>query len=92
MVPNIVGAGHCAAAHRRGRGRRDVVSSSGPPKTRTVARVEAVGPTNNVEGRTPRPVVLWRNGNFGSYSEAGSQFADRLLTVLACCATGGRPL
>jgi hypothetical protein len=32
-----------------------------------------------------RPMVLWRQGSFGSDSESGSRFAERLLTVVASC-------
>ncbi len=39
-----------------------------------------------------RPAVLWRKGSFGSDSEAGSRFAERLLTVVASCRQQGRPL
>jgi transposase len=36
--------------------------------------------------------VLWRKGSFGSDSEAGSRFAERLLTVVATCRQQGRSL
>src|SRR6266851_4505977 len=49
----------------------------------TFARVEGVEPTNDVSERALRPAVLWRNGSFGSDSEGGSRFAERLLTVVA---------
>ena len=62
------------------------------PALWTFARVEGVEPTNNVSERTLRPVVLWRKGSFGSDSEAGSRFAERLLTVAATCRQQGRPL
>ena len=39
-----------------------------------------------------QPTVLWRKGSFGSDSEAGSQFAQRLLTVVATCRQQGRRL
>jgi transposase len=51
----------------------------------TFARVEGVEPTNNVSERALRPAVLWRKGSFGSDSEAGSRFAERLLTAVAAC-------
>jgi transposase len=54
------------------------------------ARVEGVDPTNNVAERRLRPAVLWRKGSFGSDSEAGSRFAERLLTVGATCRQEGR--
>jgi hypothetical protein len=58
----------------------------------TFARVDGVEPTNNAAERALRPAVLWRKGSFGSDSEAGSRFAERLLTVVASCRQQGRPL
>jgi transposase len=58
----------------------------------TFARVDGVEPTNNVSERALRPAVLWRKGSFGSDSEAGSRFAERLLTVVASCRQQGRRL
>jgi transposase len=58
----------------------------------TFARVEGVEPTNNVAERALRAAVLWRKGSFGSDSEAGSRFAERLLTVVATCRQQGRQL
>jgi transposase len=58
----------------------------------TFARVDGVEPTNNVAERALRPAVLWRKGSFGSDSEGGSRFAERLLTVVATCRQQGRPL
>ena len=58
----------------------------------TVARVEGVEPTNNVAAGALRPAVLWRQGSCGSDSEAGSRFAERLLTVGATCRRQGRRL
>ena len=58
----------------------------------TFVRVEGVEPTNNVAERALRPAVLWRKGSFGSDSEAGSRFAERLLTVAATCHQQGRPV
>jgi transposase len=58
----------------------------------TFARVEGVEPTNNGAEHALRPAVLWRKSSFGSDSEAGSRFAERLLTVVATCRQQGRPL
>jgi transposase len=58
----------------------------------TFARVEGVEPTNNAAERALRPAVLWRKGSFGSDSEAGSRFAERLLTVVTSRRQQGRPL
>jgi transposase len=38
------------------------------------------------------PELPWRKGSFGSDSEAGSRFAERLLTVVATCRQQGRHL
>jgi hypothetical protein len=50
------------------------------------------GADHNGAERALRPAVLWRKGSFGSDSEAGSRFAERLLTVVASCRQQGRPL
>jgi transposase len=62
------------------------------PALWTFARIEGVEPTNNGAERALRPAVLWRKGSFGSDSEAGSRFAERLLTVGAICRQQGRSL
>ena len=58
----------------------------------TFARVQGPEPTNNVAERALRPAVLWRKGSFGSDSDAGSRFAERLLTVVATCRRQGQHL
>jgi len=60
------------------------------PALWTFARVDGVEPTNNGAERALRPAVLWRKGSFGADSEAGSRFAERLLTVVATCRQQGR--
>jgi transposase len=62
------------------------------PALWTFARVAGVEPTNNGAERALRPAVLWRKGSFGSDSEAGSRFAEQLLTVAASCRQQGRSL
>jgi transposase len=54
--------------------------------------VEGAEPTNTVSERALRPAVLWRKGSFGSDSEAGSRFVERMLTVVASCRQQGRRL
>jgi transposase len=49
----------------------------------TFVRVEGVEPTNNFGERQVRPGVLWRNGSFGTQSETGSRFVERIMTVVA---------
>ena len=51
----------------------------------TFSEVEGVEPTNNAAERALRPAVLWRKGSFGSQSDRGSRFAERMLTVAASC-------
>jgi transposase len=53
---------------------------------------EGVEPTNNRAERALRPAVLWRKGCFGTRSEAGSRFVERLLSVSATCAQHDRHL
>ena len=47
----------------------------------TFVDAEGLEPTNNRAERAIRPAVLWRKGSFGSDSEGGSRFAERMLTV-----------
>ncbi len=51
----------------------------------TFSKVEGVEPTNNAAERALRPGVLWRKGSFGSQSDRGSRFTERMLTVAASC-------
>jgi transposase len=53
------------------------------PALWTFVYQEGVEPTNNASERALRPVVLWRKSSFGTQSRAGSEFAERLLTVVA---------
>jgi len=41
-----------------------------------------VEPTNNPAERPLRRAVLWRRRSFGTQSEAGSRFVERILTVV----------
>ena len=51
----------------------------------TFVHVEGVEPTNNLGERQVRPAVLWRKRSFGTQSQAGSRFAERIMTVVATC-------
>lgn len=44
---------------------------------------EPVEPTNNAAERALRPAVLWRKGCFGSQSEGGLRYVERMLTLTA---------
>ena len=49
-----------------------------------------VDPTNNAAERAVRPAVLWRKQSFGTQSERGSEFVERMLTVCGTCKLQGR--
>lgn len=49
----------------------------------TFARVEGIEPTNNAAERELRRAVRWRKRSYGTMSERGSRFAERILTVAA---------
>jgi transposase len=53
------------------------------PALWTFVYKEGVEPTNNASERVLRPVVLWRKSSFGTQSRAGSDFVERMLTVVA---------
>jgi transposase len=52
------------------------------PAMWTFVRVVGVEPTNNDGERSVRHAVLWRKGSYGTQSEAGSRFVERILTVV----------
>jgi transposase len=56
------------------------------------ARAQGVEPTNNTGERGIRPAVQWRKICFGTQSENGSRFVERILTVVATCRAQQRPL
>lgn len=60
------------------------------PALWTFVRVEGVEPTNNAAERAIRPAVMWRKTSFGTDSEAGARFVERILTVTATCRQQGR--
>lgn len=51
---------------------------------------EGVEPTNNFAERVLRQGVLWRKISFGTQSEEGSRFVERILTATATCRQQGR--
>lgn len=48
----------------------------------TFVEVEGVEPTNNAAEQALRHAVIWRKLSFGTQSAAGSEFVERLLTVI----------
>jgi len=53
---------------------------------------EGVEPTNNVAERAVRPAVISRKTSYGSQSERGSRFTERMLTCSATLRQTGRSL
>ncbi len=51
---------------------------------------EGVEPTNNAAERALRRGVLWRRRSFGTQSEAGSRFVERVLTTVTTLRQQGR--
>ena len=51
----------------------------------TFTQVEGIEPTNNAAERALRPAVIYRKLSFGTQSEAGSRFIERMLTVSETC-------
>lgn len=49
----------------------------------TFIRIVGVEPTNNIAERAVRHAVLWRKACFGTDSENGSRFVERILTTVA---------
>ncbi len=56
----------------------------------TFVKVEGVEPTNNNAERPLRRAVLWRRRSFGTQSEAGSRFVERILTAVTTLRQQGR--
>jgi transposase len=56
----------------------------------TFTRRHDVEPTNNAAERALRPGVLWRKSSFGTDSEKGSRFVERILTVVQTLRRQGR--
>ena len=52
------------------------------PALWTFVRQEGVEPTNNAAERPLRRGVIWRRRSFGTQSEAGSVFVERILTAV----------
>ena len=57
----------------------------------TFVRVEGVEPTDNAAERALRHAVLWRRSSFGTWSERGSRFVERMLTATATLRQQHRP-
>ena len=51
----------------------------------TFVDVDGVEPTNNAAEQALRHAVIWRKLSFGTQSDSGSRFVERLLTVIETC-------
>ena len=51
---------------------------------------QRVDPTNNIAERIVRQGVLWRKSSFGTQSERGARYVERILTTCATCRLQGR--
>ncbi len=60
------------------------------PALWTFAEYEGVEPTNNTSEQAVREGVLWRKGSFGSRSEGGSRYVERMLTSIETTRRQGR--
>jgi transposase len=56
----------------------------------TFVHDKSVNPTNNLAERIVRQAVLWRKSSFGTQSERGACYVERMLTVCATCRLQGR--
>lgn len=56
------------------------------------AEHENVVPHNNAAERSLRGPVLWRKGSYGTQSDRGSRFAERMLTAKHCLRAQGREM
>lgn len=46
---------------------------------------EKIEPTNNIAERVLRKIVIWRKVCFGTWSESGTRYLERVMTVVATC-------
>ena len=51
----------------------------------TFVDVDGIEPTNNAAEQALRHAVIWRKLSFGTQSRSGSQFVERMLTVIETC-------
>ncbi len=62
------------------------------PALWTFLTSQGIEPTNNAAERALRPAVLWRKSSFGSQSDSGLRFVERILSVSETCRQHQRPL
>jgi transposase len=60
------------------------------PSLWTFTRVPGIAPDNNAAERPLRRAVLWRKKSFGTQSQKGSEFVERILTVVTSLRQQGK--
>ena len=53
-------------------------------------QLDGVEPTNNAAKRARRHAVCWRKTSYGTDSERGSRFVQRILSVVVSCRSQDR--
>ncbi len=51
---------------------------------------DGIEPTNNQAERQLRPLVIWRKLSFGTQSDRGSRFVERIFTITSTCIQQGK--
>lgn len=88
QVKRLLGAGTRSSQAKTRHTRQNILKVA--ESLWTFVRVERVEPTNNEAERALRRAVLWRRKSFGTQSEAGSRFVERILTVVTTLRQQGR--
>lgn len=87
-VRTLLERGSASACARTANTCRDI--RAGEASLWTFASTAGVEPTNNAAERAVRHAVCWRKTSYGTDSEAGSRFVERVLSVVASCRQQGR--
>jgi len=87
-VTQLLQAGKCCGYQRTESTCRNLLSLEASLWTFT--RVPGVAPDNNATERPLRRAVLWRRKSFGTQSKTGSEFVERILTVVMSLRQQGR--
>jgi transposase len=65
------------------------ILSYGPALWRFL-ETDGIEPTNNLAEQLIRTIAIWRKTSFGTQSKSGSQYMERIMTVVANCKLQGR--
>lgn len=87
-VRNLLERGSAAACAKTAATCREILGVEG--SLWTFVTTPGVEPTNNAAERAVRQAVCWRKTSYGTDSEAGSRFVERVLSVVASCRQQGR--